>query len=243
MKWLLFSILCFVLSAGVAFAGSDASSSATGIGISQGNQQQQGQQIQSSPSATVQQNFEATRVPAGAYRQNTEIMIPGNVTIPAFFGPFSPGWKIMDDITVFASLTMREAESLGSGAKCLLKLKSKIAWESDRVNILPQFDRKLMADPVGIIFCTAGDNTTVDVIAEAAKLAMRAGGTDIVLLKHKVSFGTAGWGAFLSGGYSHGNLSGGEKENSITAGSVGGLGYGKTSGTSEDGLVFGILRR
>ena len=248
MKWLLFAILCLVLSGGAAWAaGVEANSTASAVGIGIGGSQLQGQQQQSSqvanPSASVQQNFEATKLAPGQYRNNPEQIIPGNVTIPAFFGPFSPGWKIMDDITVFSSLTMKEAESLGGGTKCLLKLKSKVAWETDKVNILPQFDRKLMADPDGVIFCTAGNETTVDVIAESAKLAMKAGGTDIVLLKHKVTFGTAGWGAFLSGGYTHGQLNGSEKENTTSVGSVGGLGYGKTGGTSEDGLIFGILRR
>jgi hypothetical protein len=199
--------------------------------------------MQSNPQATVTQTFEGTRVPAGVYRQNIEQIIPGNVTIPAFFGPFVPGWKVLDDLTSITRLTKAEADTLGGGTKCLLKQKSKVKWEMEQINILPSWDKKTMPEPIGWVFCTANGETTIDIIADAAKLGMSIGGTDLVLLKHKVEFSTSGWGLFLSGGYTHGALNGSEKENSTAVGGVGGLGYGKTKGVSDDGIVFGILRK
>jgi hypothetical protein len=250
MKWLLFAMLCFLCAGGTVWAGSiESSSVATGLGVGIGGNQAQGQQLQSSqvanPSASVQQNFEATKLAPGMYRQVPEQILPGNVTIPAFFGPFVPGWKVLDDLTSITRINKSEAEMMGGGAKCLLKLKSKVRWETDEVRVLPQYDAKTMPEVVGWVFCTADGTTTIDVVADAAKLAMSAGvgGTDLVLLKHKVEFSTSGWGLFLTGGYTRGQLSGGEKENSTVGGGVSGMGYGKTHGNSEDGIVFGILRR
>lgn len=246
----LFVYCSSVFAAGPTAISSSTSSSsagATGVGIGGDQQQQQQQGLQSTqtanPQAIVNQNFEATKIPAGAYRSNIQQVVPGGVTIPAFFGPFVPGWKVLDDLTSITKLTMKEAETLGGGAECILKVKSTVKWEMDQVNILYQYDRKTMPEPIGWIFCTADGETTIDIIADAAKLAMGVGGTDLVLLKHKVEFSTSGWGLFLSGGYTHGQLSGSEKEDARSTGGVGGLGYGKTKGVSDDGLVFGILRR
>ena len=246
MKYLAISVICMALAGGVAWADSTtSSSSATGIGISSGNAQQQG--IQSTqtanPSASVQQNFESTKLTSGQYKNIPEQIIPGNVTIPAFFGPFVPGWKVLDDLTSVTKLTKKEAEMLGGGAKCILKLRSKVKWETDVVNFVPQYDPKTSAAVVGWIFCTADGETTIDIVADAAKLAMSEGGTDLVLLKHKVEFSTSGWGAFLSGGLTAGRLVGNDKDGVVAGGGVAGIGYGKVKGNSDDGIIFGIIRK
>jgi len=219
----------------VAISGSE--SNALGIGV--GGAQQQS----SSTTATVNQTFEGTKIPAGAYRQPTEIVIQMNPTIPAFFGPFVPGWKVLDDLSTISRLTMKEAESLGGGSKCLLKLKNVVNWESDQVNILPQWDKKTMPEPVGWIFCTASGETTIDIIADAAKIAMKVGATDLVLLKHKVEYSTSGWGVGLGFGLNASTMGGDQLEKGLTGGGVTGTGFGKTKGNSDDGIVFGILRR
>ena len=241
---LIFIIIPAICLAGsTATADSTANANALGIGVGGAQQQQQQSSQVANPSASIQQTFEGTKVPAGIYRQDPGIIIQGNATMPAFFGPFVPGWKVLDDLSSITKLTKSEATMLGGGAKCLLKLRSIVKWETEQVNILPQYDRKIMPDPVGYIFCTASGETTIDIIADAAKLAMSAGGTEIVLLKHKVEYSTSGWGIFLNGGYTHGQISGSEKENTTNVGGVGGTGYGKTKGNSDDGLIFGILRR
>ena len=240
MKFILVVIMCLVMATG-AWAGAESTATAVGKATAYGGDQAQMQQ--SNPVASITQTFEGTKIPNGAYKNIPELIIPGNVTIPAFFGPFVPGWKVLDDLTSISKLTRKEAENLGGGAKCLLKLKSPVKWEMGQINILYQYDRTIMPEPVGWIFCTANGETTIDIVADAAKLAMSAGGTDLVLLKHKVEFSTSGWGVFLSGGYNRGQLSGGESQNSTVGGGVSGLGYGKTSGNSDDGLVFGVIRK
>ena len=247
LKILAFTVM-LTFAAVSAFAGgpsatstADSAANAAALGIGVGGAQSQ----TANPSAVVNQTFEGTKVPAGVYRQNPELIIQGNVTIPAFFGPFVPGWKVLDDLTSISKLSRQEAENLGGGAKCILKIKSKVKWETDNVKIHPQWNPKTMPEPVGYIFCTANGETTIDIIADAAKLAMgeNIGGTDLVLLKHKTEFSTSGWGIFLNGGYTHGQLSGTEKDNTTNMGGVGGTGYGKTKGNSDDGIVFGLLRR
>jgi len=244
--WLLLGFMLALLvvpalSFGGSVATSESTAGASALGVGIGGDQKQMQQA--NPVATVIQTFEGTKVPAGVNRQDPGQIIQGNATIPAFFGPFVPSWKVLDDLTSISKLTKQEADTLGGGAKCLLKVKSLVKWEVDQVNILYQYDRKAMPEPIGWIFCTANGETTIDIIADAAKLAMSTGGTDLVLLKHKVEFSTSGWGIFLNGGYTHGQLSGSEKDNTTNMGGVGGTGYGKTKGNSDDGIVFGILRR
>lgn len=239
--------------AGGATAVSGSSSSAGAVAVGVGGSQSQtaatsatqssSQSTTASPSAVLNQNITGVPTPGGLGRQIPEQIIAINPTIPAFFGPFVSGWKILDDLTSITKLTKTEADKLGGGTKCILKLKNNVKWETDTINILPQYERKNMPDPSGWIFCTANGETTIDIISDAAKLAMNAGATDLVLLKHKVEYSTSGWGVGVGFGYNHGNLHGSEKEYSNLAGGVAGLGYGKTKGNSEDGLVFGILRR
>ena len=247
MKYLVIAVVCMVMAGGVAWADSTASSNAVGVGVGIGGQQQQQQGQQTTqtanPSATVTQTFEATKLAPGQYRSIPEMIIPGNVTIPAFFGPFVPGWKILDDLTSITKLSKSEAENLGGGAKCILKLKSKVKWETDIVRFIVQYDPKTMPEPSGWIFCTSNGETTIDVMADAAKIAMGEGGTDLVLLKHKVEYSTSGWGIFLSGGVTAGKLVGSEKDGVVSGGGVSGLGYGKTKGNTEDGIIFGMIRK
>ncbi len=249
----------FAYAGSTATSTSGADASALGVGIGGGASAVGSVTNTSNPQAVVNQTFEGTKVPAGVNRQDPGFIMQGNATMPAFFGPFVPGWKVLDDLTSISKLTKKEADTLGGGTKCLLKVKNKVwrsksaetkenpegitSWEMDQVNILYQFDRKLMPEPVGWIFCTADGETTIDIVADAAKLAMSVGGTDLVLLKHKVEYSTAGGGAFLNGGFTRGQLSGSEKENTVNIGGVSGIGYGKTWGVSDDGIVFGIIRR
>ena len=245
--WLLLGfMLALLVVPALSFGGdttvtSTTSSAAIAGAVGIGGDQRQKQEA--NPVATITQTFEGTKVPAGVNRQDPGFIMQGNATMPAFFGPFVPGWKVLDDLTSISKLTRKEADILGGGAKCLLKVKSLVKWEMAQVNILYQYDRKVMPEPIGWIFCTANGETTIDIIADAAKLAMSTGGTDLVLLKHKVEYSTSGWGIFLNGGYTHGQLSGSEKDNTTNMGGVGGTGYGKTKGNSDDGIVFGILRR
>lgn len=247
--WLLlgFALALLVVPA-MVFAGgveSTSTSSAGAVAVGVGGEQKQQQGMVANPTANVTQTFEGTKIPAGVYRQDPGILIQGNATIPAFFGPFVPGWKVLDDLTSLTKLSKKEAANLGGGAKCVVKMKSFATWEADRVNILPLWDPKTMPEPVGWIFCTASGETTIDVVATAAQLAMgdKMGVTDLVLLKHKVEFSTSGWGLFLNGGLTAGRLSGSDKEMSMNGGGVSGIGYGKTGGVSDDGIVYGLLRR
>lgn len=243
--WLLLGFMLALLVVPALSFGGDtittSTSTAAAGAVAFGGDQSQKQTA--NPTATITQTFEGTKIPGGAYRQDPGIIIQGNASMPAFFGPFVPGWKVLDDLTSISRLTRKEADTLGGGTKCLLKVKSLVKWEMDQVNILYQYDRKTMPEPIGWIFCTADGETTIDIIADAARLAMDVGGTDLVLLKHKVEFSTSGWGLFLTGGFTRGQMSGGEMQNATNGGGVSGIGYGKTKGISDDGLVFGIVRR
>jgi hypothetical protein len=208
----------------------------------QGQVQEQGQSLNNnqtiSPrqSQNISQNFEATEIPAGLGRE----FAPSQGMInPSFVAPNAPVRVVKGTVPLSylpKDLTLAEARELGKSGKTEVMVSSRVKYSMDKIVVVT-------GKGPGKNFVTGySADGSVPAYAAALAVAMDLGAVSAEVVAQGITSTPSSFFIGLGSSYTQSQLSGSEKDNGITAGGSGLIGYSRGSQSSVFFFTIAIHR-